>query len=109
MKIIQSGLLNRRGIVIQCKFCKCVYMIENKKDWEGSVVLDLSWYKIDTEAKKYVNYQCSCPECGEIECFGINHNEYNNDEGIHFVKVYPIFDRDDWEERYKLSVEEVEK
>ena len=100
MKIIHGGFLNRRGIVIQCKFCKCVYMIENKKDWEISIVQSPS-------LKKYIDYQCSCPECGDTVYFGIDQNEYNKNEDGSMASFHPIFDRDDWEERYKLSIEEV--
>jgi len=101
MKVIQSGLRNKKGITLQCECCGCVYMIENKKDWKIHIINSI-------KGNKYIEYYINCPDCGESYYIGVDCNEYNRkEEGNLLSKFRPIFDREDWEERYKLNIEEV--
>ena len=100
MRVISRGLLNKQGITYKCS-CGCLFKIEDKRDWNATVVSHIE------SGNKYVEYQCRCPECGYEVYFGVDHNEYNKKEEGFMVRNCPIFDREDWEERYKLNIEEV--
>ena len=100
MKIIHGGLLNKQGITYKC-YCGCLFTIEDKRDWSATIVSHV------TPDNKYVEYRCHCPECGYEVYFGVDHNEFNRNEKEFMGSNSPIFDREDWEERYKLNIEEV--
>ena len=98
MKTISGGLLAKDGIHIRCERCGAEYMLENKYDF--IVEIETEGY-FDEEGKykfrDVVQYSCKCPECDYDRCFGYEQ----------FWSPNPIFSRDDWNKRYRVSKGEI--
>ena len=95
MKIISGGLLSKKGITITCGKCGCKYRLEDKHDFSLFIQ---QVYNIHTDKlTSAVNYSCFCPECNKKEYLGIE------------ILGSLIAEREDWKERYKVSIEEALK
>ena len=102
MKIIKNGYVNDKGIYFTCKYCLCEYVIENKNDWI------IKWDKNLNSSNEYPRYITKCPECSNEVSIGYEPSEYKKQEGITLLtRFHSIFARSDWNDRFKVTKEEV--
>jgi hypothetical protein len=87
-KIIKHGYLADDGIEIECSFCHCLYVVENKNDLDVEMLYDPQFQD------KTPEYSVTCPMCGRVMIFGTE--RYSR---------HPIFTRNDWCKRYSYCVE----
>ena len=97
MKIIRSGWAAEDGIHFVCEICECEYLVESNKEWITRKLKD--WDGVD-----YTSYITSCPECGHKEEIGVDPNIFEGG-GKLITRYEPIFNRPDWDERFKVKLE----
>lgn len=83
------------GIRIICPYCQAEYLIENACDWDGrySQAYDETGYHLI----EVYEYESICPECNGRNWHGIDR------PGFRFNNPVDMCDREDWEERFKVS------
>ena len=107
MKIL-SGNLKDKDINISCKCCNANFNLESKDDF------NINWiYKpVNRDGVRDYNikipeYSIKCPVCGYKTYIGLDYRDCGEDFNKVFIQsVYTdiIFNRNDWEERYKTEV-----
>lgn len=94
MKIVKHGYFSKDGIYMECEYCSCNFLIENKYDFKTQIAEIFRWG--EERSSKVVDYSIVCPECNSKIFFG------NKD-----IPHHPAFSRKDWKERYEIKLEEV--
>ena len=98
MKVLKHGLTWNEVITFTCNTCDCVYTVNDSSNCET----EIGYYPLELNTKKVVYYYSKCPECGSYKNIGCNPNEA---EGL-FSPWQIIFNRPDWNDRDKVSIEE---
>lgn len=108
MKIL-SGNLKDKDINFNCKCCNANFNLESKDDFyiNNWVYKPISRDGICDYNIKVPNYSIKCPICGYETHIGLDYRDCGEDFNKVFIQsVYAdiIFNRNDWEERYKTEV-----
>lgn len=106
MKIL-SGNLNGKNIDCCCRCCHASFNLESREDFL------IGWHYKPLD--KYLNYDfktmipcyhVKCPVCGNITYIGFDYRDY--DEATINAYGDVIFNRDDWEDRYRYSERQID-
>lgn len=92
MRIIKHGYFSKDGIYIECRYCGCNFLVENKYDLKTRILKGFG------RNSKVVDYSVVCPECNSEIIIGNESNDYSRSA---------LFSRKDWKERYEVKLEEV--
>lgn len=85
-KIVKRGYLSDDGIEIECSFCHCLYIVENRNDLDVEILYDPKFQD------KIPQYSVRCPMCNVKEILGAERYSY-----------HPVFSRIDWYTRYSYN------
>lgn len=88
-KIIRRGYLSDDGIEIECSFCRCLYIVENRDDLDVEMLYDLKFQD------KIPQYSVRCPMCNIEKILGTER-----------YSQHPVFTRIDWIKRYSYNGKE---
>lgn len=109
IQILKNKSPQSYGICCECPNCHAIFLIEEKKD--------ISAYPVMVEGlQKCLHYYTTCPICNEKYDIGVDWRDTSNFKkfGIHpsfYCDAFgkSIFDRSDWEEKFKMSLSEAEE
>lgn len=94
LKLIRHSLVkDPEGIRVTCN-CGAEYLIENRGDWIGDYTQ--AFKEKDMSLIKIYEYESRCPDCGRSNYHGYDYRILPN------VIHYPMFEREDWEERFQM-------
>ena len=108
MKIL-SGNLKDKDIHFNCERCNANFILESRDDF---YIYNWVYKPINRDGVcdfniKIPEYYIKCPVCGYETRIGLDHRDCGEDYNNGLVNVYAdiIFNRKDWEERYKTEVQ----
>lgn len=106
---ILSGNLKDKDINFNCKCCNANFNLESRddfyiRDWKYKPI---NRYGFCDRNIKIPEYSIRCPICGYETYIGLDPRDCGEDYNNGLVNVYAdiIFNRKDWEERYKTEVQ----
>lgn len=113
MKIL-SGNLKDKDINISCKYCNANFNLESKDDFyiNNWIYKPINKDGICDYNIKIPEYNIKCPVCDNIIYIGIDPLDCGKDFNKGMIRgAYAniIFNRKDWEERYKIKVKTMGK
>lgn len=106
MKVL-SGNLKDKDINFTCACCHAVSVLESTEDFYISWVSKPVNNQERDDLIKIPQYSVKCPVCGYINYIGLDPRDCGEDFGAvnrQGLLADIIFNREDWESRYKVSM-----
>lgn len=112
MKIL-SGNLNDKDINFNCKCCYANFILESSDDFyiDNWVAMPIGRGRYNFKIK-IPEYKVKCPVCGYVTYIGLDPMDCSEDfNKVIIQSAYAdiIFNRKDWEERYKTEVKHIKE